>query len=173
MTQSLDTNALRDAYAAFQDVYGDASGREWRQNFASQVATVQQASAELWATPDFQEILWRAGGISSIGAGAAVSVTGAYEDADLAAYLLKLRDDGLSDDPQAAAFPLQTAFETILDWVRPRYTEKRPRARIVRLLAALYPRHMTCLMDERRTLAVLSLVGAAQAPNRRGRPKIP
>ena len=81
MTQSLDTNALRDAYAAFQDVYGDASGREWRQNFASQVATVQQASAELWATPDFQEILWRAGGISSIGAGAAVSVTGIHRKA--------------------------------------------------------------------------------------------
>ncbi|NBB16281.1 AAA domain-containing protein [Caulobacter sp. SLTY] len=59
---------------------------------------------------------------------------------------------------------LQRAYDSILERVRPRYTAKRPRARIARLLAALFPHHMTCLMDDRRTYQVQGLVGAGKAP---------
>ncbi|MFA4892704.1 McrB family protein [Brevundimonas sp.] len=163
MSQTLDTTALREAYAVFQNVYGDTRGQAWRQSYAERVASVQDAPADVWVTPAFQQSLWESSGISGIGPGSAVTVMGAYQDSDLAALLLKLRDEGLPDDPLAAAVAIQTAYDSILDRVRPKYTEKRPRARIARLLAALYPRHMTCLMDDRRTYQVLGLAGAGKA----------
>ena len=164
MSLILDTTALRDAYAAFQSVYGDTRGQAWRQSYAEWLASVQDAPADVWITPAFQKSLWESSGISGIGPGSAVTVMGAYQDSELAALLLTLRDEGLPDDPLAAAVAVQTAYDSILDRVRPKYTEKRPRARIARLLAALYPRHMTCLMDDRRTYQVIGLVGAGKAP---------
>lgn len=164
MSNAVDNAALRDAYLDFKGVYGDAQGQKWRERYASQLATIRDASSANWLTPAFQRVLWEHGGISGIGPGSSVSVAGAYDDAALAASLLKLRDDGLPDDPHVAAIALQKAYDDILAWVRPKYTEKRPRARIARLLAALYPRHMTCLMDDRRTYQVLGLIGAAKAP---------
>lgn len=160
---AVDNAYLRDAYSDFKGVYGDAQGQKWRERYASHLATIRDASSDNWLKPAFQRVLWEHGGISGIGPGSSVSVAGAYDDAALAAFLLKLRDDGLPDDPQAAAITLQKAYDDILGWVRPAYTEKRPRARIARLLAALYPHHMTCLMDDRRTYQVLGLIGAGKA----------
>lgn len=164
MTQTLDTNALRTAYTEFKSVYGDPQGQKWRMRYKEQVALVQGASEQDWYPADFQRHLWESGGVSGIGPGSSVSVAGAYEDADLAGYLFELRTTGLPDDPQAAAMSLQAAYDSILARVRPTYTAKRPRARIARLLAALFPHHMTCLMDDRRTYQVQGLIGAAKAP---------
>jgi len=164
MSNAVDDAALRDAYSDFKGVYGDAQGQKWRERYASHLATIRDASSDDWLTPAFQRVLWEHGGISGIGPGSSVSVAGAYDDVELAAFLLRLRDEGLPDDPQAAAIAVQKAYDDILDWVRPKYTEKRPRARIARLLAGLYPHHMTCLMDERRTYQVLGMIGAAKAP---------
>lgn len=125
---------------------------------------VKEAREDEWYPEGFQQALWESSGISGIGPGSAVSVVGAYDDAEVAAYLLELRDGGLPADTQAAALALQAAYDEILTQVRPKYTQKRPRARIVRLLAALFPHHMTCLMDERRTLQVRGLIGAVKAP---------
>jgi len=164
MSTAIDNAALREAYSDFKGVYGDAQGQKWRERYASQLATIRDASSENWRTPAFQRALWENGGISGIGPGSSVSVASAYDDSALAAFLLKLRDDGLPDDPLGAAVTLQKAYDDILAWVRPKYTEKRPRARIARLLAGLYPHHMTCLMDDRRTYQVLGLIGAGKAP---------
>lgn len=164
MTSPHDTASLREAYAAFKEAYGDADGQKWRQRYSEQIALVRAASPEQWSTPVFQQLLWDTHGVSGIGPGTSVSVAGAYEDPEIATYLRELRDRGLPDDPSAAAIALQSAYDDILSRVRPKYTAKRPRARIARLLAAHYPHHMTCLMDARRTYQVLGLVGATKAP---------
>jgi 5-methylcytosine-specific restriction protein B len=164
MSLTLNDDDLRAEFARFKAQYSDDSGRTWRERYAAQVALVRDADADKWMTPIFQKSLWEGGGVSGIGPGSAVSVTGAYADTELAAFLLALRDSGLPSEPAAAAIALQAAYDDLLARVRPKHTEKRPRARIVRLLAALFPHHMTCLMDERRTLQVQALIGAAKAP---------
>lgn len=164
MSLILNSGELRAAYAKFQEAYADEAGQRWRARYGEQVEFVRQASEEEWYPEGFQRALWETTGVAGIGPGSSVSVAGAYADADIAAFLLDLRDKGLPDDPQVAAIALQTAYDSILDFVRPKYTAKRPRARIARLLAALYPRHMTCLMDDRRTYQVQALIGAAKAP---------
>lgn len=164
MIRSADVAGMRDAYVAFREAYGDAEGQAWRERYAAQIALVHETQRHAWMTADFQKALWDTHGVSGIGPGSAVSVAGAYDDENLALYLLELRDKGLPEDPHAAALALQDAYDTILERVRPKHTAKRPRARIARLLAAHYPHHTTCLMDARRTLQVAGLIGAAKAP---------
>lgn len=163
MSQIIDTDSIRREYAKFQAAYGDEAGTRWRARYVEMIDLVRETVEADWLTMEFQRVLWEHNGISGIGPGTSVSVTGAYSDTELAASLLKLRDEGLSGDPHVAAITLQKAYDDILAWVRPKYTEKRPRARIARLLAALYPHHMTCLMDDRRTHQVLGLIGAGKA----------
>jgi 5-methylcytosine-specific restriction protein B len=164
MSSILDNPALRAAYAEFKVAYADEVGRIWRQSFVDQVQLVQNRQRSDWYNENFQKLMWEADGVSSIGPGRSVSVSGGYGDKDLAEYLLNLRNDELPKDPLAAAVTLQSAYDSILERVRPKYTAKRPRARIARLLAALFPHHMTCLMDDRRTYQVQVLIGAAKAP---------
>lgn len=164
MSQILDIAALREKFGEFRVVYGDEAGKRWRASYLETVDRVRKADETQWMTEGFQRVLWEDGGISGIGPGSSVSVAGGYADKELAAFLLELRDIGLPDDTQQAALVLQGAYDEILSRVRPRYAEKRPRARIARLLAALYPHDMTCIMDHRRTWQVLGLVGAATAP---------
>lgn len=164
MSQILSTDAIRAEFAKFQTAYGDEAGTRWRARYRATVDRVRQTPEADWMTEAFQRLLWEDGGVSGIGPGSSVSVAGGYADKDLAAFLLELRDIGLPEDTQQAAVVLQGAYDEILSRVRPKYTEKRPRARIARLLAALYPQHMTCLMDDRRTYQVHGLIGAAKAP---------
>ena len=164
MSQVLDTNALRAAFGAFREAYGDETGQTWRARYEAMVKRVQTTPEPEWLTAEFQRMLWEHGGVSGIGPGSSVTVTGAYEDMKLARFLLDLRDKGAPQDPQAAATVLQSAYDDILARVRPAYTGKRPRARIVRLMAALFPHQMTCLMDDRRTQQLRGLIGAAKAP---------
>lgn len=164
MSQFLDTAALREKFASFRETYGDEAGKNWRARYLETIDLVRDTTEADWLTEAFQRVLWEHGGISGIGPGSSVSVNGAYADRELASFLLELRDGGLPADAQEAALVLQGAYDEILSRVRPKYTAKRPRARIARLLAALYPHHMTCLMDHRRTWQVLGLIGAPKAP---------
>ena len=102
--------------------------------------------------------------VSSIGPGQSVTVVTAYTDKALALSLIDAREtlDGLDLASRGAA--LEDLYNTILGHVYPAYTRRRPRARIVRLLAAMFPDAMTCLMDERRVWAGQRAMGALRLP---------
>ena len=162
MASTLTDDLIRAEFERFLAQSSDAAGEDWRSRYSQMVERVRTASPQEWVTRDFQRRLWEFDAIG-IGPGSSVSVTAAYDDAELASYLLQLRDKGLPEDPLAAAIELQAAYDEILARVRPKYTQKRPRARIMRLLVGLFPRQTTCLMDWRRIYQVSSLVGAAKA----------
>jgi 5-methylcytosine-specific restriction enzyme B len=159
MTFPLSAEALRAAFEQFRATYAGQQ-QSWRENYQRTTERIRTASAAEWMAPSFQRELWEESGVAGIGPGSSVTVTGAYADAELATFLLQLRDTGLPQEAEEAARAVEAAYDEILSRVRPRYTQKRPRARIVRLLAGLYPHHMTCLMDRRRTEQVQKLVGA-------------
>ncbi|HYI39898.1 MAG TPA: AAA family ATPase [Allosphingosinicella sp.] len=65
---------------------------------------------------------------------------------------------------EARGAKLQALYDEVLEWVYPLYTPRRPKARLVRLLAAMFPRDMTCLMDAARVPGVQRLLGTSRAP---------
>lgn len=161
----ISTSRLQELYAGdFADYRAQSHIAEWRRGYLDFVETVAAADRETWVMPEFQKLLWDSDAVSSIGPGQSVTVVGAYTDEALALSLLDAREalDGL--DLAARGEALQDLYDSILDRVYPAYTPRRPRARIVRLLAAMFPDAMTCLMDKRRIWAVQRAIGAPRLP---------
>lgn len=136
----------------------------WRDAYVEQVRAVQEADEEMWSRPDFQQRLWDDASVSSIGPGQSVTLVSAYHDQELAETLFRARGS-LADlplDQRGAA--LESLYQSVLERVHPRYTPRRPKARLVRLLAAMFPADMTCLMDATRVWSVQRLLGAQRLP---------
>ncbi|WP_284734439.1 hypothetical protein [Sphingosinicella terrae] len=137
---------------------------EWRRNYIEQVRAVAAADDSRWLEPSFQERLWDSSSVSSVGPGQSVTVVEAYSDQQLARRLFEARNSLGGADPAQRGAALQKLYDDVLAVVHPRYTPRRPKARLVRLLAAMFPDDMTCLMDSGRTLGVQRLLGAARQP---------
>lgn len=137
---------------------------EWRRNYLEHVRMVEAADSDTWMSPAFQKLLWESDAVSSIGPGQSVTVVPAYDDEKLARMLFQQRNSFAGFSLEMRSEALDALYQQILAHVYPRYTQRRPRARIVRLLAAMFPQDMTCLMDNRRVWAIQRAIGAVRMP---------
>lgn len=161
MVDSFDDKALIEAFNGPFRAYRDEPWAvEWRQNYVAHVELVRTADMAQWHDSAFQSRLWDANPISSIGPGAAVTVEGAYSDAAISKYLLQQRDAVMGSDLAERGKRLQDMFDHVLAAVYPAHAKRRPKARLVRLMAAMFPRDMTCLMDANRVWATQRLIAA-------------
>lgn len=161
--QVLLPNELRDLFEGTFTSYREEDWAvRWRQNYAEHVKRVRDADRTTWLSPAFQQRLWDDASVSTIGPGQAVTLVNAYTDEAVAMRLFDARTmpEGLSVDQIGSR--LQTLYDEVLALVHPRYTPRRPKARLVRLLAAMFPDDMTCLMDAARVWGVQRLLGASR-----------
>ncbi len=159
--QHLSVEDLRNLYSGEFAKYREQEAiADWRRRYVEHVELIRDADLAAWTEPRFQQRLWESDAISTIGSGQSVTVTPAYADRDIARKLFHARRtlNGLSLQERGAR--LQQLFADVLKSVWPVYTRRRPSARLVRLLAALFPEDMTCLMDAKRIWAVQRAIGA-------------
>ena len=137
---------------------------EWRHNYIDQIRTVAAADEATWMTDVFQKRLWDDASVANIGPGQSVTVIGAYTDQKLARVLWDAKGalNGLPLERRGER--LQALYDQVLSHVYPNYTRRRPKARLVRLLAAMFPEDMTCLMEGGRTWALQRTLGAVRLP---------
>lgn len=138
----------------------DTDWASWRDAYVQQVRTVQEADVDTWSRPEFQQFLWDDPSVSSIGPGQSGTLVSAYDDRSIAAVLFQARGsiEGLPLDQRGAA--LDDLYHSVLAQVHPRYTPRRPKARLARMLAAMFPSEVTCLMGAPRVWAAQRLLGA-------------
>jgi 5-methylcytosine-specific restriction protein B len=161
MTQALTDDDLRNIFEnQFRSYRDEQWAIEWRTNYVSHVERVRKADRSTWLDPTFQRMLWDENPVSNIGPGTSVTVVSAYNDKTLAARLFDLREAVKGDDLQARGTALQDAFDEILNRVYPAHAKRRPKARLVRLLALMFPHDMTCLMDAPRVWGLHRFIGA-------------
>jgi 5-methylcytosine-specific restriction enzyme B len=163
MTEKLTADKLREQFQLFLEWAKEEGRTTWREEYVAHLDRVKKTSGSAWLQPAFQQSLWEPKTIAAIGPGNSVTVVGAYNDNEISEFLLVLRDTGLSGSIADRCTEVQAAYDKILAFVYPKYTERRPRARIVRLLAGIYPDDMTCLMDARRTNQIEALLGVSKA----------
>jgi 5-methylcytosine-specific restriction enzyme B len=136
----------------------------WRGTYVEHVVTVQDADQRTWLRPDFQQRLWDDTSVSSIGPGQSVTLVKAYDDQELATFLFQKRGS-LAEMPLDERGPaLESIYQSVLQRVHPRFTPRRPKARLVRLLAAMFPADVTCLMDANRVWSAQRVLGAQRLP---------
>lgn len=131
----------------------------WRETYLSHIKALAETKGGDWLDPALQKRLWESNSITSIGPGSSVTVEGAYKDAGIAAEIRKMVETPLPLDAEERGQRLEGYFEWLLEAVS-RYNNRQPRARTRRLLAGLFPRDMTCIVDGPRLRKVAQLVGA-------------
>lgn len=151
---------------ALPRVLGRRLVADWRRGYVEHADRVRGADWETWRDSAFQQLLWDAPAVSGIGPGQSVRVVGADADEGLARTLFDARNILLTGrDVAERSARLQELYADVLARVYPRYTPRRPRARIVRLLAAIFPDDMTCVMDNGRIWGVGRTLGARAVPD--------
>lgn len=161
MVDSFDDKALTEAFNGPFRAYRDEPWAvEWRQRYAAHVELVKSADEAQWLDPAFQRRLWDENPISNIGPGTSVTVEGAYSDVAISRELLQFRDAPIGSDLAERGKRLQDMFDHVLGRVYPAHAKRRPKARLVRLMAAMFPRDMTCLMDAPRVWSTQRLIVA-------------
>ncbi|OEC93559.1 AAA family ATPase [Rhizobium sp. YK2] len=161
----LDGPKLKIQYETEFDKYRSQDWAvDWRRNYGEQVRKVMGADWEQWRTREFQEMLWNSDAVASIGPGHSVTVHGAYDDEELARMLFHARNV-LADLPvEERGERLQRLYDDALAAVYPKYAKRRPRARLTRLLAAMFPDDMTSIADASRIWGIQRLISAARVP---------
>ncbi|ACC75943.1 AAA family ATPase [Paraburkholderia phymatum] len=166
MTNILTNEQLLDIWKSGFKTYRDEPWAiQWRQRYAEQVRMAKDAPRDAWMKAAFQESLWDDNPVANIGPGKSVTVTGAFSDTELAADLFNARDSMPEGDVQVRSKWLEQLYTKVLKRVADKkHATRRPKARLIRLLAAVFPEDMTCLMDERRLWQVLRLLGLHRLP---------
>lgn len=123
------------------------------------VERVAGAGEAEFRSPGFQRWLWESGDIADLGPGNSVTVPGAYDDRVVVDALWALRRWRRPAGAVARGRSLDAAFAHVLGLVHPRHSPRRPKARLVRLFAALFPQDALCLLDADRTAAFRDWLG--------------
>lgn len=156
-----DRAELRRLYEGDFAVYREEDwAKDWRRRYLEQVERAQEANWEEWCTPAFQEMLWDNTAVAKIGPGQSVTVRGAYDDEALARTLFEARGSLAGVPVEERGGRLQKLYDDVMKMVHPHHAKRRPRARLTRLLAAMFPDDMTSIADAHRIWRVQRSVGA-------------
>lgn len=145
-----DRAELRRLYEGDFAAYREEDwAKAWRKKYMEHVRSVQEASWEEWRTRSFQERLWDRDAVAKIGSGNSVTVHSAYSDEELAKILFEARGtmEGMPVEERGAR--IQALYDQVMEIVLRKHSTRRPRARLMRLLAAIFPDDMTSIADTR------------------------
>lgn len=151
---------MADLRALYEETKRRPDDEVWHKGFVEACERARNASEAQFRSAEFQQSLWEERDVSGIGPGSSVTVPGAYTDAAVVDALWRVREYDRSTEPRQLAQQLDADFKSIIEMVSPRFSPRRPLARLVRLFVTLRPEDLFCLMDWYRTIKVRQHVGA-------------
>lgn len=130
----------------------------WRQKYVEHVERVHSADYSEWQQPAFQQGLWESNAIAHVGMGTSVTVQGAYGDSKIVKSLFDARSHVPTVPLESRGAALETIYEETLSATQA-YNKRRPKARLLRLLATMFPADVSCIVDEPRLWQLLPVLG--------------
>lgn len=142
-----------------------ASWDLWRRSYLDLVTELRHMDPDALADASTQERLWGARALCSLGNGEHIQVQAAWTDPQVVQAVVALRSRRWSPRGELRAQEIEEAFGQLMALVSPRHTSSRPNAKLQRLMAALLPEELHCVIGwgANRDLVELLL------PDRRGR----
>jgi hypothetical protein len=137
----------------------------WRRSYLDLVAELRQMDQDTLASAATQEKLWNARALCSLGNGEHIQVQAAWSDPQVVQAVAALPSRRWSPRGEIRAQEIEETFGQLMALVSPRHTTSRPNAKLQRLMAALLPEELHCVIgwSANRDLVELLL------PDRRGR----
>lgn len=156
----LSDDAIRAEWQSF--IARRADEEPWMKAIRSSIA-LAQSDRETFYREDTQRALWSADDAIGVGMGL-VDVKAAYTNAAVIDLLWELRTQRLPDDVNERAEALRKAFDRLVQALKEAGVKRRPRAKLLRLIALLLPREGTTLLSEQSLLAVWKRLFATPLP---------
>lgn len=123
--------------------------KQWLDDYTRFIEEIRQASVETLASSEFQERLWE-DPKSITGAGmCSVSMENVINNPETARWVAELRDRELPSQGPQRTETLKKIHEELLAKVKP-LTKRMPWLKVARLLAAIYPKDISCMVDQNK-----------------------
>jgi hypothetical protein len=136
--------------------------KEWKNRYVDYLLQVDKLAGDTWLSLKVQQTLWESTAITGVGPGSSVTVEGAYSDVDIAAAIQRMRTTELPTDTGQRGQKLDGYYDWLLEAVA-KYNDRQPKARVKRLLAGLFPRDVSCIVNTPALRSVLKLVEVVPA----------
>lgn len=144
--------------AAAHEAFAQEDWSEWTERYLEYVRRVQGATHKEWVTPEFQAYLWEHDGLMGVGSGSSVVVRTAYEDSAVVECLWRIRGLKPEGEVLARSRQLDAAFKEVMALVFPKHNARRPKVKLVRIFAAMFPQDVLPL-DNHRTFLLRAALG--------------
>ena len=145
-TDLTSAEAIKHVYETKVLPLQDKDGwKKWLSNYVQIIKKVRGASPDELASPDFQYELWESTHISGTGM-CSIPMTDAIQSEELAKWTASLRDWELPEPGPQRIAELKKIHDELVERTKP-FTTRRPRLKIMRLLAASYPKDISCVVD--------------------------
>jgi hypothetical protein len=166
MPMKLNTEeALRTASTAILARFrNEPSFEDWKGRLAGQLISARDASRDVFISPAFQHELWNGETVAATGSGR-VDVSRVVADRQVADLLWTLRNAAVPGEPQARIDFLKSSWEQLAALVEP-LTNRRPRLKMYRVFASLFPSHFTTIAYARSLRQLARSLGIAEHSTR-------
>ncbi len=157
-----DLSNLEDLKQACADVLQVAQESEeyvrWGERLHDFLIYVRDADQEIRATEEFHWRIWEENPVSAVGMGT-VSVEKAMKEADFRSWIAEISVKSLPEAGKARGAALRQLTTDIQEEIR-KYTDRKPRLKIYRVLAAFFPHDFTTVVHAKRLRRLrLAMIG--------------
>lgn len=133
---------------------------DWLKSLSAWLALVASTNRSTFVSPQFQQELWENEAISATGQGH-IDVTRVIADSAIAERLWELKQAPLPAESQARSEWLDSAWNEIAAMVKP-LTDRRPRLKMYRVFAALWPQYFTTVAHYHKLLRLARVMGLSR-----------
>ncbi|MBA2117845.1 McrB family protein [Bremerella alba] len=129
----------------FKPLQSKDTWQGWLQKYTKLIERVRTASTDELTSSDLHHDLWESTHISGTGM-CSIPMTDAIQSNELREWIASLRDRELSPSGTSRINELKAIHDEILERTKP-FTNRRPWLKIMRLLAAIFPNDISCVVD--------------------------
>jgi 5-methylcytosine-specific restriction enzyme B len=124
----------------------DEGWHGWLKGYVEIIDKVRAASPDKLASPELQQLLWEGNNITGPGM-CSIPMNEAIQSQELSQWIAGLRDRELPGPGPKRVDALKQINEELTEKTK-QFTNRTPWLKIMRLLAAIYPEDITCVVDE-------------------------
>ncbi len=144
-TDLLTNEQLKECSIAALEKFQNQPGyKAWAPKLAEHISKVQGANEEEFKSKAFQQNLWESEAVSATGMGT-VDVSKVIQSPEVIQLLWEFRNFDLPKDRSARNEMLRAAWEKLASAVAPLVSGRRPRLKMYRVFAALFPKDFTTI----------------------------
>jgi 5-methylcytosine-specific restriction protein B len=146
----MDLKNDNDLRKAINQVLADQGSTAWINNLADFLKKIRVADLDTRASREFHQMIWEESAVSDVGMGT-VNISAALNDA---AFRRWVAEESLKPLPQGneAQEAHIRAFFNQLEKRIAQFSDRRPLVKILRVMAAFFPRHFTTLASNSRAI---------------------